>query len=120
MKIHPFPLPAPANSNQQDREQHFRDVLRDMAALGRRLGIEVTEPVRVPKRARSATREQVLRIVCGMIRREAGTDDAAEMYEELLELMEDAELDEDIDERPIEEIVAEMRSDLGLDGEADD
>jgi hypothetical protein len=72
-------------------------------------------PVRAAER-RAAVRQQIARAVEDSIRKQASGDEAARLRCELGDRLERAELVDAIDSRPILEIIAEIRRDLGVAG----
>jgi hypothetical protein len=67
---------------------------------------------------RVAARKQVIRAVEDAIHRDAPADEVETLRSELAERMEGPEFDDDLDGRPIEEIVNAIRADLGIRGRA--
>jgi len=72
-------------------------------------------PVRAAER-RAAVRQQIARAVEDSIRKQASGDEAARLRCELGDRLERAELVDAIDSRPVLEIIAEIRRDLGVAG----
>jgi hypothetical protein len=83
------------------------------------LARKVMEPVpeRPAERAayrRSAARVGIIRSVGDAILRDASDTEAAGLRGELAERMDRPEMDDEIDHRPIQEIIDEIRADLGI------
>jgi hypothetical protein len=66
----------------------------------------------VPKR--QMARRRIIRAVEDAIQRDADPDEANTLNQELRERLDAPDLDDDIDHRPIDEIIAEICHDLGL------
>ena len=88
--------------------------VRRCIALARKLD----EPVRAtpdPAHLRTAARRQVIRAVEDTIHRAANEGDRAEaLNAELRDRLDDPDLDRDLAHRPVADIIAEIRRDLGL------
>ncbi len=81
------------------------------------LARSLDEPVtpRVPKRpARTAARQTIIRRVEDEIQREADGPEAESLHAELRERLDAPEFEDDLATRPIDDIIAEIRHDLGL------
>ena len=104
--------PAPASAKAEPYERLARAVRRSVL-LARHLA---ENPVRTPAHRRTQARKQIIRAVEDTIDREAGRAPRAETLRcELRERLDAPDLDDDIANRPIEQIIAEIRHDLGLD-----
>ena len=88
--------------------------VRRCVALARKLD----EPVRAtpdPAHRRTAARREVIRAVEDTIHRTAHEGDRAEtLHAELRDRLDDPDLEDDLAHRPIADIIAEIRRDLGL------
>ena len=116
---HPMPHaphepPATALLNLTTAFDRIARAVRRCIALARKL----EEPVRAtpdPARHRTAARKQVIRAVEDTIHRTAHEGDRAEtLNAELRDRLDDPDLDWDLAHRPIPDIIAEIRRDLGL------
>jgi hypothetical protein len=63
---------------------------------------------------RFAARKRILRAVEDVIQREKGCAEADGLHVELRERLDSPDLDDDLDERPVDEIISEICHDLGL------
>jgi hypothetical protein len=83
------------------------------------LAQKFTEPAKAPAaedaaQKRIAVRKQIIRRVEDCIHREAKAAEAGDLHAELIERIEAPEFDDEIAQRPVEEIITEIRADLGL------
>jgi hypothetical protein len=67
-----------------------------------------------PGRNREAARKQIIRQVEDAIQRDAPRDRVDSLHAEFLERLDSPDLEDDIDQRPIDEIIADIRRDLGI------
>ena len=75
------------------------------------------DPVPAPAAGqRVAVRKRVIRMVEDAIHREARGEAAEALHAELLERLDGPDIDDDIGHRTVEQIINDIRSDLGLDG----
>jgi hypothetical protein len=63
---------------------------------------------------RIATRKQIIRQVEDAIQRHADDDAAESLHEELMDRMDSLDLEDELDKRPVEDIIADIVRDLGL------
>ena len=71
-------------------------------------------PAGLPALARAQARKAILRRVEDAIHREARGDEAERLHGDLLDRLDAPELDDDIASRPVDEIIDEICTDLGL------
>ena len=83
--------------------------VRRCIALYRKLA----EPIRTVDRI--AARKRIIRAVEDAIQREADSPEAESLREELLDRLDTPDLDDDIDNRPVADIITEICRDLGID-----
>ena len=98
----------PATEATKGFERTSRDIRR-CAWLVRKLA----EPLKTTPRV--AARKRLIREVEDTIQRHAEDPDAAEMlHEELMDRLDTLDLEDEIDERPIQDIITDIIRDLGL------
>ena len=103
---------APASAKAEPYERLARAVRRSVL-LARHAA---ENPVRTQAARRTQARKQIIRAVEDTIEREARTAPrAGTLRDELRERLDAPDLDDDIANRPIEEIIRDIRRDLGLD-----
>ena len=78
------------------------------------LARQVTDPAPDPAQHRTAARQRIIRTVEDTIQREATDDDAEALEREFAERLDAPDIDDDITQRPIDEIITEICHDLGL------
>ena len=79
-----------------------------------RLAQTLDEPVRALGLRRRTARRQVIRAVEDRIQREADGAEADSLHAEFVERLDGPDLDEEIGDRPVAEIIADICRDLGL------
>jgi hypothetical protein len=103
--------PTPASTKAEPYERIARAVRRSVL-LARHIA---ENPVRTPAHRRAQARKQIIRAVEDTIDREARNPPRAEtLRRELRERLDAPDLEDDIADRPIEDVIAEIRHDLGL------
>ena len=90
--------------------------MRRSVALVRTLSEPVKDASTAAQRRQVVARQRVIRDVEDVIQRHAEPEDEAELTEELFERMDRPEFAEDIDDRPVAEIITEICRDMGLEG----
>ena len=111
---------APVAGPEQDATVAFDRIAR---AVRRTIALARTLDEPVPPRAgqdgapqRIAARKLIIRQVEDAIRREAGESEREGLHDELLDRLDAPDLDHDIRTRPIEKIIDEIETDLGISG----
>jgi aryl carrier-like protein len=85
------------------------------------LGYRLDQPEKAAAAAapdRVAVRKKIIRAVEDSIGRDAAADDADSLRAEFVERLDSPDLEDEIGDRPAEEIIAEIRRDLGLTGQS--
>jgi hypothetical protein len=88
--------------------------MRRTINLARRLGDPLPAPATTPVQHRIVARRRILREVEDAIQRKAANAEAESLHAELLDRMDGPELEDEIDHRPVTEIIADICRDLGL------
>ncbi len=112
----PTPAAAPAPHPTQDFTIPFDRIAR---AIRRTvlLARKIAEPAPAASQSgqhRAAARKQIIREVENAIAHRADPDEAASLHAELRDRLDAPDLEDDIQSRPIAEIIAEIRRDLGV------
>ena len=125
-QIHQQPKPQPQPAEPGTDEKPAPDVtvafdritrtIRRTIVLAHKLN-EPTKPTadRDPAQHRSAARRRIIRGVEDMIQQEFDGTDAEALRSELVERLDSPDLDDDIENRPIADIIKDICHDLGLD-----
>jgi hypothetical protein len=103
--------PAPDFAAAFDR---IARTIRRCIVLARKLAEPVQAPAANPAQSRTAARQRIIRAVEDTIQRDAGRTDAESLHAEFLDRLDAPDLDEDIDQRPIADIITDICRDLGL------
>ena len=104
---------APATEAVPAFERIARTVRRTIR-LAQTLDAPVREAGLCPEGERVAVRKRIIRVVEDVIQREAEDESAAELHAEFLDRLDRPELEEEIGDRPVDEIIADICRDLGL------
>jgi hypothetical protein len=88
--------------------------IRRSIVLARKLAEPVQAPAANPAQPRIAARQRIIRAVEDTIQCHAADTEAATLHAELLDRLDAPDLDDDIDRRPVAEIITEICRDLGL------
>jgi hypothetical protein len=128
MTLPPRPkYPQTAAEQRAADQAYYRRVLQELDEVGAELArLRGKSPPAASQRPRgrsSEARAEILREVGHAIRRSSRHVDAESLYDELLDILDDAELEEELDEefaeeldddRPVADIIADICNDLGL------
>jgi hypothetical protein len=88
--------------------------VRRTIALARKVAEPVALAAAHPAQHREAARRRIIREVEDVIQRTAGHAEAENLHAELLDRLDAPDLDDDIGQRPIADIIADICRDLGL------
>ncbi len=108
---HPDAAPAPDPTVAFDR---ISRAIRHSIILARKLGEPAQAPGRQAASARTAARRRIIRDVEDAIQRSAEDDEADTLHAEFLDRPDAPDLDDEIDDRAVAEIIADICRDLGL------
>jgi hypothetical protein len=92
--------------------------IRRTILLAQKIAQPAKAPAVHPVKDRVAARKQIIRTVEDLIDRDAPADEAESLHAELLDRLDSPDLEYDIANRPVEDIIVEMRRDLGLAAQA--
>ena len=95
----------------------YVDITRSMrrsVLLAQKLDEPVRAPRAQPAERQHAARRRIIRAVEDAIQRESYEDEVEDLETELLERLEQPEMDDEIDSRPVDEIITDICRDLGL------
>jgi hypothetical protein len=107
------PDPAPAIDAVTAFERIARAVRRSIL-LAQKLDEPVLAPAAHAPGHRQASRRRIIRAVEDTIQRHAADHEAASLHAEFLDRLDSPDLDEEIEDRPVAEIIADICRDLGL------
>ena len=108
---HPDAVSAPDPTVAFDR---ISRAIRHSIILARKLGEPAQAPGRRAASARTAARRRIIRDVEDAIQRSAEDEQAETLHAEFLDRLDAADLDDEIDDRAVPEIIADICRDLGL------
>jgi hypothetical protein len=103
--------PAPEIAVAFDR---IARAVRRTIILARKVAEPAAAAAEHPDQRRAAARRRIIREVEDTIQRTTGDADAETLHAELLDRLDAPDLDDDIDNRPIADIIADICRDLGL------
>jgi hypothetical protein len=107
----PGPEPAPDFTAAFDR---IARTIRRSILLARKLTEPVQAPAANPAQHRVAARQHIIRAVEDTIQRNAAASDAESLHAEFLDRLDAPDLEDDIDQRPVADIIIDICRDLGL------
>jgi hypothetical protein len=107
----------PYLSERQDPTVAFERITRAVRrtmVLVRKLNEPLPPPAASKSEHRTAARKRIIRDVEDTIQRTTKDDEAESLHAELLDRLDGPDLDEDIDQRPVAEIITDICRDLGI------
>jgi hypothetical protein len=116
--IGPTPPPTPEPTAAYDRVtraiRRTVTLLHKLPELARKAN-EPPKPSAAPKaERRTAARKRIIRDVEDTIQRTTKDDEAERLHAEFLDRLDSPDLDDEIDDRPVDQIIADICRDLGL------